>query len=221
VEDYVTTYTSNPYGLPDSGLAGLSAIYADVIVPPAPVGTYYNLGSSGMTYFTFTAFEPSDGSEIVQPVLQYGWSQAGGGQNWAMATWDCGRPTGCLHSVLKTAYPGDSIHTWVYGQPTSWNALDFNVFMQDMTTGQQVINIYEPYKTMTNGFGNVVEAYSLYACNNYPYPSVTWKNITVYADTGLTKITPSWSYEPRGTSQSPQCTYGGQNGSTFLTLLHY
>ncbi|KAJ7328063.1 hypothetical protein DFH08DRAFT_967822 [Mycena albidolilacea] len=49
---------------------------------PAPPNTYH-----GQTVFLFNSIEPSSFDVILQPVLQYGPSTAGGGQYWSAATW--------------------------------------------------------------------------------------------------------------------------------------
>jgi hypothetical protein len=50
-------------------------------VPPPP-STY-----NGQTIFQFNSIEPRNGNAILQPVLQYGQSAAGGGEYWAIACW--------------------------------------------------------------------------------------------------------------------------------------
>jgi hypothetical protein len=50
-------------------------------VPPVP-STY-----DGQTLFQFNSIEPNSGEAILQPVLQYGESAAGGGKYWAVASW--------------------------------------------------------------------------------------------------------------------------------------
>ncbi|KAF8203484.1 hypothetical protein K438DRAFT_2101044 [Mycena galopus ATCC 62051] len=49
---------------------------------PAPPNTYH-----GQTVYLFNSIEPSTFDAILQPVLQYGVSPAGGGQYWSVATW--------------------------------------------------------------------------------------------------------------------------------------
>jgi hypothetical protein len=49
---------------------------------PAPPSTY-----NGQTIFQFNSIEPRNGNAILQPVLQYGPSAAGGGEYWAIACW--------------------------------------------------------------------------------------------------------------------------------------
>jgi hypothetical protein len=50
-------------------------------VPPAPAAYH------GQTLFQFNSIEPSSYDAILQPVLQYGPSAAGGGKYWAVASW--------------------------------------------------------------------------------------------------------------------------------------
>ncbi|HYZ75057.1 MAG TPA: hypothetical protein VE641_18405, partial [Chthoniobacterales bacterium] len=54
---------------------------SDWNVPPAP-STY-----NGQTIFLFNSIEPNSETAILQPVLQYGQSAAGGGEYWTVASW--------------------------------------------------------------------------------------------------------------------------------------
>ncbi|KAF8319997.1 hypothetical protein DL93DRAFT_2153037 [Clavulina sp. PMI_390] len=53
-------------------------------VPPAPQT------NNGQTIFLFNSIEPAQGNAILQPVLQWGGSAAGGGAYWAVASWYLG-----------------------------------------------------------------------------------------------------------------------------------
>ncbi|KAJ7458629.1 hypothetical protein FB451DRAFT_1406383 [Mycena latifolia] len=59
----------------------ISSFTASWIVPPVPTAQH------GQTIFLFNSIEPATGDAILQPVLQYGPSAAGGGDFWAVATW--------------------------------------------------------------------------------------------------------------------------------------
>ncbi|KAJ7642224.1 hypothetical protein FB45DRAFT_1054497 [Roridomyces roridus] len=61
--------------------APISSFTTTWTVPPAPK-TF-----NGQTVFLFNSIEPSSGNAILQPVLQYGPSAAGGGQYWSVASW--------------------------------------------------------------------------------------------------------------------------------------
>ncbi|KAJ7622049.1 hypothetical protein FB45DRAFT_1061690 [Roridomyces roridus] len=64
---------------------------------------------NGQTVFLFNSIEPSSGNAILQPVLQYGPSAAGGGQYWSVASWYVG-PSGTYFTTLVRVKPGDVLH---------------------------------------------------------------------------------------------------------------
>jgi hypothetical protein len=72
------------------------------LVPPPP-NTY-----NGQTLFQFNSIEPGDGTSILQPVLQYGPSAAGGGQFWAVASWFVTGDTAYFTSLVQV-YPKESL----------------------------------------------------------------------------------------------------------------
>ncbi|KAF8319993.1 hypothetical protein DL93DRAFT_1920478 [Clavulina sp. PMI_390] len=69
--------------------------YADWYNTGAPINAFTTTWAvpstpavnSGQTVFLFNSIEPASGSAILQPVLQWGGSAAGGGAYWAIATW--------------------------------------------------------------------------------------------------------------------------------------
>ena len=80
-------------------------------VPPAPV-TY-----NGQTIYLFNSLLPANGEAILQPVLQYGPSAAGGGAYWTVANWYVTEST-AYYSPLTTVNVGDilegiiEIYSW-------------------------------------------------------------------------------------------------------------
>jgi hypothetical protein len=70
---------------------------------PAPPSTY-----NGQTIFQFNSIEPGDGNAILQPVLQYGPSAAGGGQYWGVACWYV-RGNTAFVSSLQPVSPNESL----------------------------------------------------------------------------------------------------------------
>ncbi|KAJ7511989.1 hypothetical protein B0H11DRAFT_2268905 [Mycena galericulata] len=69
-------------------------------VPPAPET------SNGQTVFLFNSIEPTAGDAILQPVLQYGPSAAGGGEYWAVASWYLDSSS-TFFTSLVSVNPGD------------------------------------------------------------------------------------------------------------------
>ncbi|MBV8277939.1 MAG: hypothetical protein JO170_22120, partial [Verrucomicrobia bacterium] len=71
-------------------------------VPPAP-SSY-----DGQTLFQFNSIEPNSGTAILQPVLQYGPSAAGGGEFWAVASWYV-TGNNAYYSSLVTVSPSETL----------------------------------------------------------------------------------------------------------------
>ena len=82
-----------------------SQINANWTVPAAPQRGY----NSAQTYFSFPGVQ-SD-SFILQPVLQYGYSAAGGGNTGPYASWQCDGLSRLLgvHSTLRPASDSDAM----------------------------------------------------------------------------------------------------------------
>ncbi|KAJ3107087.1 hypothetical protein HK100_003645, partial [Physocladia obscura] len=71
-------------------------------VPPVPATI------SGQTLFIFNSIEPAAGNAILQPVLQFGGSAAGGGNYWAIAHWYVG-PSATYFTPLVTVSVGQQL----------------------------------------------------------------------------------------------------------------
>lgn len=65
----------------NNGNSPISSFWTLFAVPHEPTT------KSSQTIFLFPSIEPAGGNAILQPVLQWGGSAAGGGQYWAVATW--------------------------------------------------------------------------------------------------------------------------------------
>lgn len=72
------------------------------IVPPEPVT------KNGQTVFLFNGMQPTSGAVfILQPVLQWGPSYAGGGEYWTITNWFVDGAGNALHGSLIRVNPGD------------------------------------------------------------------------------------------------------------------
>jgi hypothetical protein len=93
------TYTSwtNDTGKP---IATFSTQWA---VPPVPQT------ASGQTIFLFNSIEDAPQDDIVQPVLQWGVSAAGGGDYWAIANWYVDHTGHAFYSTLQRVNQGDTL----------------------------------------------------------------------------------------------------------------
>jgi hypothetical protein len=133
---------------------GIGYMTASFTVPPAPAANH------GQTVFLFPALEPTGGQKIVQPVLQWGASQAGGNY---------------YTSALKRVSAGDTIGGVMAGSSCSGNVCSaWTVVTTDQSTGQSTTlnttgNAYAMYWV----FAGVLEAYGITGCPDYPHNTST------------------------------------------------
>jgi hypothetical protein len=92
--DFPKPATMNTGRLPftDTGWVTFASWYNTYRSPIAYFNTDWNVPYPPKTYhgqliFQFNGIEPASGEAILQPVLQYGESAAGGGEYWAVASW--------------------------------------------------------------------------------------------------------------------------------------
>jgi hypothetical protein len=92
--DFAKPVTINAESVPftDNGWITYASWYNPTRTPVGYFSTDWNVppipsAYDGQTLFLFNSIEPASGNAILQPVLQYGSSAAGGGQYWAVASW--------------------------------------------------------------------------------------------------------------------------------------
>ncbi|WP_394826518.1 hypothetical protein [Pendulispora albinea] len=180
-------------------------------VPAAP-----RTQSSQLLYF-FPSLEPSNGSAIVQPVLQWGTSPAGGGRSWGIASWYVDNAGNAQHSTLRAVSSGDVIDGIMEGTAcTSAGVCTWKITATDVNTGAStVLNTRAGSRAYTQAQGGVMEAYGLSSCGQYPGDSgIVFSSIVVRKDT--TTLNPA--YRQRVFSVSPACGFGVDIGSAQHTL---
>jgi MYXO-CTERM domain-containing protein len=134
-------------------------------VPPAPA-----VSNTAILDYFFPSMEPVTTKIILQPVLQWGTSPAGGGQHWALASWSCADPDPCLYGNLISAAPNDEVLGTIAGSNcTAMGQCDWTITTQNLTNGQtstlQTTGDQSVYTFFQTG---VLEAYSVSRCDNYP-----------------------------------------------------
>ncbi|WP_160714911.1 hypothetical protein [Chitinophaga solisilvae] len=150
------TYWTNPSATP------ISYFSTSWVVPPAPTT------NSGQTIFLFNGLQ--NASYILQPVLQWGVSAAGGGNYWAIANWYVDGANGtALYSNLIRVNPGTSLQgimtlTGSSGTKYSYTSA-FAGYPSITLTVNNVAKLYWAAESM--------EAYSVATCNNYPATAKT------------------------------------------------
>jgi hypothetical protein len=86
-----------------SGSTTWNFLATGITVPPDPIRR------TGQLLYYFNGLEPSNGNRIVQPVLQWGSSPAGGGNYWAIASWIVWGDGRAYHTGISQVNVGDYI----------------------------------------------------------------------------------------------------------------
>ncbi len=147
-------------------------IQGEWAVPKAPKST-------GATIFLFNGLEPKAGTWIMQPVLQYGSSYAGGGNYWTMASWLVG--SSVYVSSLTTVHAGDLLVGTTDETNVASGKLEYLIDAYDSTTGADSnLTIHSKGIQWNWAFEGVLEAYNLAKCANFPASGKTrFYNTTV------------------------------------------
>ena len=118
---------------------------------------------NGQTVFIFNALE--NGPDIIQPVLQWGGSAAGGGPYWGIANWyltDWGNRV--FISPLIRVFPGTKLTGTIKLTNQSINAFSYSSSFEEYPASElQVNNARKFYDTLIS-----LEAYFISRCGDYP-----------------------------------------------------
>lgn len=149
------------------------------VVPPAPV-TYH-----GQTIYLFNSIEPASGNAILQPVLQYGPSPAGGGEYWTVATWYLD-PSGTYFTPLVNVSVGQVLQGIIELTSISGSVFSYSSGFTNIP-GQMVVNNASELVWATE----TLESYSVTAGTDYPQGSTTFYDINLVTTTGTPAV--SWA----------------------------
>jgi hypothetical protein len=171
------TYT----GWTNSSTTPITYSAATWTVPPAPTT------NSGQTIFLFNGLENS--SYILQPVLQWGPSAAGGGAYWAIANWYVDGSNGtALHSNLVRVNPG----TVLTGIMTQTGTTGSNYNYVSSFSGYSSINLTVNNIAKLFWADETLETYNIATCSNYPNTASTrFSGIEVHVGTAQAPL--SWT----------------------------
>jgi hypothetical protein len=168
-------------------------------VPKAPAA------SAGQTIFFFPGMEPHDGTIILQPVLQWGSSGAGGGSDWEIASWSCG--PSCIHSKLVPVKSGDTLSGTITGSSCSATGqCSWKIVTTDSTSGKSTtLTTHGDTESYFWLFGGVLEAYSVSDCNEYPSsPTEVFSKVNFFDHSG-NLLAPAFSADVLGAQ--PACSF--------------
>jgi hypothetical protein len=172
----------------------------------------------GQTVFLFPGFYPSSGFSIVQPVLQYGPSVAGGGNFWTMASWWC-TTTICPHSTLRRVNPGDILDGTVTGSScTSGGVCTWTITTRDRHTGQSTTLVRRDPRPMKSAT-TALEVYRLATCSELPSSGAVGFTVNVQNANGSWS-TSGWGRQ-RAPNINPNCNYQESSSGANHTYLFW
>jgi len=140
------------------------------------------------TLFLFTGFQNNYGgsapvTNIIQPVLQWGSSAAGGGQYWAMASWYVDSVGNAFFSTLtQTASTHRIQGNMVVNAAGTWTISCLDATTNKGTTLNIATNTSEPFAFVT------LEVYTISTCLDYPTGSDVFSGL-VFSPA----FTPAWT----------------------------
>ncbi|KAF7344261.1 hypothetical protein MVEN_01717400 [Mycena venus] len=137
-------------------------------VPPEPQA------KDGQTVFLFNSIEPGKQNAILQPVLQFGPSAAGGGAYWSVASWWVGS-SHTLHTKLVKVNPGATLHGLI--TLTAQNGDNFNYNSKFTNVGGTSLNVknVSELKWATE----TLEAYRINKTADYPAGKTVFSGINL------------------------------------------
>ena len=158
----------------NTGSSPISSFVTTWTVPPAP-HTYH-----GQTIFLFNSIEPASGNAILQPVLQYGPSAAGGGRYWAVASWYLVGGQ-VFHTTPIRVRVGRTLRGVIVLTGHSGNSYNYATYFSNI-----------PGTTLTvNGAAQLVwatetlESYSVTSASDYPTGSTVFFGINLRTTSGV------------------------------------
>ncbi|KAF9266519.1 hypothetical protein L218DRAFT_72614 [Marasmius fiardii PR-910] len=148
-------------------------------VPPNPPA------DDGQLVYLFNALVPDSGTAILQPVLQWGVSPAGGGPYWAVANWYVSDST-AYWSTLQNVTVGQSLQGVL--QRTAQNA-DGTVNYVSQFANIPGVTVLNNSPELTRAY-ETLEAYRVTARSDYPNGCTVFSGIDITTSSG--SAVPSW-----------------------------
>ena len=181
-------------------------------VPPAPATQ-----NNQLIYLFSGIQQTASGPYILQPVLQWGSSPAGGGNYWAIANWYVNGSAGiALHGSLVQVNEGDELEGIMTLTGQSGTLFNYNSsFKGQLSADLQVTNVDE-----LKWANETLECYGLTAFSDYPNtPLTAFTDIEI--KTGSTEATINWDAQNRITDNGQHCEIVSNDSPGGAVYLYY
>ena len=144
------------------------------VVPPPPAT------SSGQLIYLFNGIQNyGNNYGILQPVLQWGFSQAGGGPFWAAANWYVTSGGQAFYTPVVGVNPGDALTGVMTLTGQSGSGFSYDSQFVGIGTTLSIQNIAELLWA-----NETLEAYGLTQCSDYPPGGVAFTDIGIQTTAG-------------------------------------
>jgi len=158
-------------------------------VPPRPtdqdVQTLFLFTGLQNAFFDFEVASPQQTVSIIQPVLQWGPSEAGGGSYWSIASWYVTSTGAAVYSTLQQVRSGDVIFGNMTIAGSKWD-----IITTDATSRVSTAIHVNPQASEMWAFVTL-EVYNVQSCGDYPNGSTEFKSLMLKSKNS--RLTPSWS----------------------------
>ncbi|KAJ7685958.1 hypothetical protein B0H17DRAFT_1204640 [Mycena rosella] len=166
----------------NTGSSPISSFTTTWKVPAVPAANH------GQTVFLFNSIEPNSGDAILQPVLQFGPSAAGGGSFWALATWYLvGDQTFFTTPVRTTA--GSTLNGVITLTSSSGSLFNYNSAFSNVAGTTLTVTGAAQLTWATE----TLEAYAVTSASDYPTGSTVFSGINLKLASGAVP-TVAWSH---------------------------
>lgn len=178
-------------------------------VPPAPSN------DDGQTLFQFNSMMPVAGTSILQPVLQYGPSSAGGGSHWAVASWYVTETDAFWSSLVEVA-ARQSLTGVITLKSHTKSEYDYACEFKGIAgTKYAIRNISQLY-----WLTETLEVYNVDLCSDYPNTAFSQMS-KIAVKTGAKTPAVTWTITNDSTDCGVQTTIVTQGGKDGVVDIHY
>ncbi|KAJ7433480.1 hypothetical protein B0H11DRAFT_2259336 [Mycena galericulata] len=191
----------------NTGSTPIEIFTSEFTVPPAPA-TY-----DSQTIFIFPSIEPSTFDAIMQPVLQYGGSAAGGGEYWAVATWYLYSDDTFYTTPIEVS-PGQSLGGVIWFLEESGGAYNYIAGFAGMGDTELEVDGGEQLTWATN----TLESYGVTQASDYPAGSTVFTEVSILLTNGqYAPVSWSTSSDPADGLYTTVNVNGGDNAVITIT----
>jgi hypothetical protein len=213
----VARYSFAPEAVPDPIIPGLGSGWATSVSWLNPTGTPISqftttwtvppdpaAGDAGQVVYLFNGLQNPEGTNLMQPVLQWGATQLGGGPYWTISNWYIDDSGHAVHSHFLQVPSGDVLTGVIARGPDSGGLCSYTVGFQEYP----YLNVPAAGVDPSPLAVEVLESYHIGDCSEYPpTPSTSASSIFIAADGTAPVI--GWTPHNSNTGCNEHCTVVG------------